>query len=317
MRKLFIFATALLGSFCSRAQITNGDMEEWRPVTLSIAPSAGIMLPQNWNSTDSLIFSALYVFPSANFSRQVYQSTNAHSGNFAAEIITKKQDTMGILPGVLTNTTPAIDMSLFTGANATEATYFTGGLPVTSRVSAVNAWLKYLPQGNDTAIFIVHPVLSGMASDGRDSVVGSGFVRIFGGDTSYNLVTANITYIDATVQPDYLQISFISGSKFVPIVGSKLFVDDVFLSATAVKTPDNHQISIHPNPNSGKFMIEAGEYSGLRTIDVYSLNGQKVFTAKYTGRPVPVDLSGFPDEMYVVCLASERGVKVEKVFIVK
>src|SRR5207248_1620394 len=109
MKQLFTSLTIIV-SIAANAQTLNGDMETWRSVHVQFAPSTPLESPAGWYSVDSLIFMAKYYFPSANFVQQAFKTTDAHSGSYAAKLVTAYQDTFGMMPALLTNAMPVASM---------------------------------------------------------------------------------------------------------------------------------------------------------------------------------------------------------------
>jgi hypothetical protein len=71
-----------------------------------------------------------------------------------------------------------------------------------------------------------------------------------------------------------------------------------------------HELAIYPNPSSGEFTIEAPLEAG-QVIELYDLNGQKVYTQKVTNsefsQTLEIDLS---TGMYLLKLMSQEGKKL-------
>ena len=305
MKQLFT-SLALIAGIAANAQSLHGDMETSRSVHVQYAPSAQLESPLAWYSTDSLIFMATFYFPSAHFSQQVSKTIDAHSGTYAAKLVTALQDTFGILPALLTNAMPVANMLAADPATLVGGTSFYGGDSVTHRIDTLSAWIKYLPRGADTAKIVVKAVLTGQAVGGADSVLGGGTLLIPQTYNSYTLVSVNLSYTNSTVVPDKIFVFFESSNK-APKDSSTLYVDDV--SATTTSTFVNN-VSLHeeqfayPNPSTGLFYI-----AGLKaeiTCRVYNSMGQAICEKKLMNNEA-MDLTHRTPGIYFYYLAYEQG----------
>lgn len=274
--KKIIIVIALLSGASANAQPLHGDLETWRDIPLATAPVTTLHAPMHWNVADSLVFSAQGYFTSAVFTQQVYQTTDAHSGSSAARVVTRKEDTLQVLPGLLTNADIALDFSAFFPGQPAVLLY-SGGTPVSSRIPLVTAWVKYFPAGTDSAFVSVQAIKSGAAAGGADSVIGRGTTFITGMQNTYTQLTTLVTYTDATSVPDLLRV-FIRSSGTDPQDSSTLYVDDINMPAPdAVETTRESAFAVYPVP-AGNFISFHCNTSNAFTVVLYSPIGQFVAT---------------------------------------
>lgn len=200
--KQLLIVFALLLSASAHAQNLYGDMENWRSVYPSYGPPVSLESPIAWYDTDSLIFMANYFFPTAQFSKQSFKTTDAHSGSYAVKLLTVHQDTFGMMAALLSNGLPVADSLMADPTALVGGTHFYGGTVVSQRVNSLDAWIKYLPNGADTAAISIKAVLSGQASGGQDSLIGSGSLLVSQSYTTYTSVSVPVNYINNAV-PKY------------------------------------------------------------------------------------------------------------------
>lgn len=305
MKKL-IAIIALFSCVPAGAQSVYGGLETWRNFTVATSPGTTLEAPIHWNVTDSVVFYAQGLHTSAIFKQQVYQSTDAHSGNLAAKLMTMDEDTLHLLPALMTNADIGLDFS-----SSAARLVFSGGTPVTSRVPSVSAWVKYYPRGTDSGFIRVEAIKSGLSTTGGDSVIGSGSTYITGLCTTYTMLTAPVTYADATTTPDLLRI-FISSSGNAPQDSSTLYVDDINMSTVGINSVSkSNSYYTYPVP-AADFISFHGSSPLPFVVSVVSADGRNC--GSYTLiADEQLDLSAYPAGCYFYTLVNnsegitERG----------
>ncbi len=68
---------------------------------------------------------------------------------------------------------------------------------------------------------------------------------------------------------------------------------------------NDKQILVYPNPAKNKVNFSFGFYSKLK-IDIYDLQGKKVFSKLYTHSPV-IDLNSFSSGVYIYTISNQKG----------
>lgn len=272
---LLCCCTSIINHSLHAQQVFNGGMEDWHHYTIN---SVAMEAPDGWNGLDSLVGTWPY-----GTVQHVFQSTDAHSGNYAAMMVSLPHDTtIGVIAGCIINGEVNHDTSVLA--------VYVGGTPVTSRIYSVSAWVKYQPAGNDQMSFSAAAVIAGAGAGGLDSLVGLGILYPTQLDT-YTKVTVPIFYVDNYVVPTHIQISFCSST--ITINGSTLWVDDVTLdnSTNSVSaTPSGTDaITLSPNPVSDVLVVRAKDLR-TRTWKAYDSNGRIIATASFSGT-VSINLS--------------------------
>jgi hypothetical protein len=301
MKKILLVATTL-AFLNSNAQSLHGDLESWRTYHVSTVPDSTFQAPMYWNTPDSLTFLALSFYTTAIFTKQLTSTTDAHSGGLAARLVTKKEDTLGVFPGLMTNADIALNMAAFASGDMDNVLLLSGGTPVSSRIPFVNAWVKYYPTGTDTGFLRVEAIKSSASASGGDSVIGYGVEHITGVCSTYTQINADINYTDATSVPDLIRV-YISSSGRAPQIGSELLVDDINITpASVADAPAANQYHTYPIP-AGNYICFGSAVKGKFTVHVYTANGS--VAGHYTALPgEKIDVSGLNSGLYIYSIVN-------------
>jgi hypothetical protein len=305
MKRIYVFIVLSVLSGTSFGQIGNAGMEDWRNTFAGFPfPTLPISNPKLWSSTDSLALTVGPLIGGSGFTRQVFKETvKVHSGSASAKVMSAYQDTLGLLPGLLTNAKIEVDL-------ATTNVNFTGGTAVTVMPQTVSAWVAYSPGidsttdtiGYDEGTLVVQAYATVWSVD---SMVGSGFVNITPSDTFYQ-VTATLDYTTSDFPVHTLRILFTSSGGTGDVLDSStLYVDDLSMTSTPNPPPPvsasvlngAQQVQVYPNPAKGFVYVTAPDNSEY-TYKVLNISGQTILhsNVKGTGK---VDISGLAAGMYL------------------
>jgi aminopeptidase YwaD len=72
------------------------------------------------------------------------------------------------------------------------------------------------------------------------------------------------------------------------------------------------ELSIYPNPAKEVLTIET-DRSGLYTIEITTLSGQLLYSAKMVGPVIQLNLSSFQKGLYFLTIRSRNYVRTEKI----
>lgn len=73
-------------------------------------------------------------------------------------------------------------------------------------------------------------------------------------------------------------------------------------------------VSIYPNPNSGKFVIDLGAVSGKIAVKIFNMLGEEIYANNTTATDrLPVDLGAFENGTYVIQLSNEKHVITKRI----
>lgn len=309
MRKLLLVASTLF-ALRGNAQDLHGDLETWRDYFIYTVPDSTFEVPVYWYTPDSLTFLALSYRPDAIFTKQLTSTTDAHSGSLAARLVTKKEDTLGIFPGLMTNANISLNFAAMVAGDAENVLLFSEGTPASSRIPSVSAWVKYYPSSVDTGFLRVEAIKSSASASGEDSVIGYGVAHITGICSTYTQINANITYTDATSIPDLIRV-YISSSGRVPQIGSELLVDDINITPVSVTdVPATNQYHTYPIP-AGNYICFGSAVKGKFTVHVYTANGS--VAGHYTALPgEKINVSGLNSGFYIYSIVNNSEGIIER-----
>jgi hypothetical protein len=305
MKKLFTLL--MLGGLAISAKaqtVPGGDMETWRTY---MSDTAHLTAPDGWNGSDSIAYGVASQFGgliSITPKKQIFQSTSSHGGTYAAELVTRSLGNfLGIFPALLTNGNISVDV-----INQTFS--MSGGSPVNMHITHVNAYATYTTPGIDSGAIQVQAI---KYINGMDSVVGVGLVTI-PPTANYTMFTASINYVNGTIVPDTILISFASSnSQTAGVDSSILNIDDVSMDTVGLGVHNqvlNNGVSIYPNPTTGILHISAPQYAGL-TCTISNAAGAAVLQKFVSGTNV-IDMSAFPSGMYFYTITDRDGAAVQK-----
>ena len=309
MKKLITLA-AIFFYASGNAQTLHGDMETWRNYSVPASPGSMLQSPVYWNAADSMTFSANGFFTSAVFTRQVYPTTDAHTGSTAAKLVTRKEDTLQMLSALLTNADIALDFAAFMAGDAAHSLILSGGAPITSRVPAVTAWVKYYPTGTDSGFVLVDAVKSGASASGGDSVIGYGRAYVTGLCNTYTLLTANINYTDASSVPDLLRV-IVTSSGRAPQDTSTLYVDDVnIVTPSSIENVHQNKYAVYPVPASDHIAFHTAN-NGSFGLTIFSTDGRTIGQYQLSSDE-EVNVSALASGVYYYTITTDNAADPER-----
>lgn len=315
--------------------IQNPGMENWRSGTAGSSPSIDVQAPDNWFGFDSLAIAngqtfipLLYPFYTPTvFHAQLFPDTVVFkSGITSAKLMTLKQDTLGFIPGTLSNAKVGINIfALIGGGSLASATTFSGGTGVAMRVTSVSAYVIYkagidsitgMMGGADTGLLTVQ-ALAHIGT--KDSVIGTGRVQILPTDT-FRMITANIIYPTDTIHAvDTLRIVFSSsaGGTSRACDSSTLYIDDVTMAG--VPNPDYSavkevaapgMVTVYPNPSTGIINLSNKDRRQLN-FRLFDESGRMVGSKLIKGND-NIDASFLPDGCYIYTVDDTSGKTLQR-----
>lgn len=308
-----IFTTLALAALASAGFSQNlyGSYENWRTYQAGF-PSATLEAPYKWFGADSL----LYTYgPLASLTPKqlLFKTSDAHGGSFAAKLISRDVGgTTGVIPGMIANAQPDIDLNNIDPNNPLAALTYTGGTYVSSRFQEVTAWIKYDPRGNDAGVIVVQAVLEEAGANNTDSVVGGGTFAISQPYNSYTQVSIPITYVDNMVVPDKLLVVFLSSNlngSTTPADSTTLYVDDVNLTgANGVQETLalSDAVTLYPNPARDAIHVKYNSREAL-SIRMYNAAAQLV-AAQALSENTVMDAQHLAAGIYMFEVMNKEGI---------
>lgn len=295
-----------LALYTAKAQtIDNSGLETWKTYS---SMGTSLQRPDHWFTSDSLyrLFGFLTDPTSTYISAVTQELTITHSGSSAAKLVTS----LDTQQAYLSNADLQIDFSTFENK-------FVGGTAVTSRIVSASGWVRYNPAvTSDSGGLAVYAIKDGFSVTGEDSIIGEGVV-IFGQNSAYTKVTADIEYFDATTVPDRIVLAFLSSTDD-PHPGSILYADDATLtSGVGIETPVFNQRNIHvyPNPATDVLTVTTDLKEAV-TIRIYAVTGQQVIQQQINGTGT-VAINELPSGNYIYVVSALAGSKLHSATFVK
>jgi hypothetical protein len=274
MKKIFTLLSfsfvVCLFSFDSNAQtIPNSGFETWTNVNTA----------NTWksNNTSTVFF--------------LRQSTDKHTGTYAAEVSTKA-GSAGNLSGILT---------LGTINSTTQSV--TGGLPISSKPTDLHGYYKYTA-GNGAEQMEITVKMTKRVGSTLTTLATGVFSTVAGQSTStYTLFTIPLTYNPTTIIPDTFNIT-VKSSKTTAVVGSIALIDDLaFTTATGVEESIFFEPKMWPNPANSNvnFNLNGEEYD----INIVNMLGQTVASARTHNELFTIETGQLPIGFYSVNIESK------------
>jgi hypothetical protein len=238
------------------------------------------------------------------------QTTDSHSGNYAAQVETIYDPLFGVIPGFAFTGTIDVDP-------ASLSYTLEMGIPVEGRPYHLEGFYKYSPVNNDTMVIVAGMFKWNEEEQDLDSIGGGIFFT--------SQITNSYTHFDLPIQyftDDEADTMYIvlSASADTYHPGSVMKVDDLTLNYSTAAVAENCKtsvISCYPNP--------ARDYVNVK-IEKVLKNGKISFTDmlgmtllnKTIGneRDIRIPVSHLPGGFYMVSVTSEnRIVAKQKVWI--
>ncbi len=321
MKAICLLLFIILVQHTLSAQDIKGEMENWRNYRSGFPfPTIQLEAPDGWHGLDSLVVVGVQLMQlsggggTATPVKQVYKSSDGRNGTQAAMLISKEMDSLGVIPGVLSNAQIGVDiMAVMGGGEIMDAISYTGGTLISNRITSIEAWVKYQPSGNDSASVFVAAVLTGRGAGGADSLIAAGATTI-GSTNEYIAVTTPLIYTDPTTVPDKLIIGFSSSSGENGTDGSTLYIDDVSIiggTDAHIKKSSAYEkqyIQCYPNPATGVIHLKSS--AGPVTWTAYELTGKQIHQVTFTGTTM-ADYSIYPPGMYIYRVTDHNGIVLQ------
>jgi len=268
--------------FSSAQDITpNSGLEMW---TLVTSPTQ-YLNPDSWDQlNDETNFIGILT---------CVQSTDAHSGNFAAKLITKYVDL-----GIIKDTANGI---ITTGKLITVPPYGNyGGVPSHERPDSIYGWIKYQPVAPDSCQIEID--LRTAAGD----TVGKAKFQTGLTLTTYTRFSAPVIY-KSSENPDTIMWLISSSNGFKAIPNSTLWVDDigVVMNTGINEISLGDFITITPNPSSKMIQIKNDKMISGDLI-FYDGTGKLTWQHPIKNQNENLDVSDIPEGIYLAQLIDDR-----------
>ncbi len=275
MKKLLLYvAGLLLVNVSLQAQIPNYDLECW----IFHAGPPSYEEPCGWATLNSNSQFGYPIF--------VYKTTDSQTDSFAIEV-----RTMGY-----TNPFPPFNALVDVGLARTSNDYQNGnsGFPYSQRPSMFSAWVKYAPQGVDSAEIKIKLYKWNVSQHYPQDVAEAKFY-VSSNDASYHCVTKTFTYFapfTTSGNPDTACVYISSSFPNNTTAGSIIKVDNISFGncITGVKESTRYPYP-HFYPNPADDMISFSSFpAGADRIKLFEITGKMVAVEAVSGSQVNVDI---------------------------
>jgi hypothetical protein len=290
----FVFSIILLISCQLYAQnpVPNAGMEEWTydQVTDSV-----------WYEEPSGVWTTANRASRLNpkvFKVTTFKTDDAHSGNYAARMISDLADLPGTNDLLMTGTVAIGEFNEM----APPPTNLLDGMPFTDRPARFRAWYKYFSVNHDSCDMYAILYKWNSQLHRRDTI---GYAW-----NTDSLIVPEYTLLDIPFiyfmeeDPDTISIIFASsaaGDLFEGQIGSTLFVDDISLELSngmEMLFMSEIRSVVYPNPANDLVTIELSEPVKNGRLVIHSVNGQELARMDFSGDKVTTGIKNFPEGIY-------------------
>ncbi|MBN4072135.1 T9SS type A sorting domain-containing protein [Flavobacteriales bacterium AH-315-E23] len=285
-----IILTFLLSISTAAGQtILNSGFETW------VSTPQGWEDPENWTSSNATILGG---------DSAVYESTDAYSGIFAAELLTLNLGFVGLpYPGYLVN-------------GAYSGDWLSYGTPITFTPKSLSGYYKYTSGAPDDSAHIVVILKKYNASTNSRDTIGLTVMKL-GFVASFQKFTVSIDELVPGTNPDSVLIAFFSSdpeNAYTDMYsGGRLSIDELTLDTiTSIETTSLDQVfEIHPNPTTGRAYL-TNLQNAPASVLIYNILGELVQALDINLLNPVVDLSEFPKGVYLIQVEAEGEIITKK-----
>ena len=224
----------------------------------------------------------------------VSPSTDAHSGNYAAQLETKLWGTF-IITGLLVS-----------GEFGASGASVNQGKPFTDMPSRFKAWCKYTSVNSDSAGMVALLTKFNTAT-GQADTIATAIDVVKNNIPNYTQLDIEFDYKITGINPDTIVVLFTSsgdGGNFQGQIGSTFLVDDVTLEYTnglQESLLPEFRILVFPSPASDQISFEFNTaYPTELFCHIYSIDGRLVETFTPSGNKHQVNVSSWPQGKYIL-----------------
>lgn len=298
LRVCLFLGIALLGAFSMYAQnqIPDGDFEGWTPDQLNL-----------YEEPQSEWWATLNPLRNLGGPVSVSKSTDAHSGNYSAHMVSGTYGTL-FVPGILLS-------GSFDILNAPD--FFTRGQAYTARPTTFRGWYKFNPANGDSAAVAVQLTRWNSSTEQRDTVGEVGLI-IRGSISNWTEFVLPIFYY-SNETPDTLVVvatSSADGANFNGQVGSELWIDDFDLDVQTSALEAETDLSVNFAQSEEAWIFQLFEPG--TEIRIWDAQGRQVYRSDLPIGTTHCPTGNWPAGIYSVLIQDRKGKSWhEKVLLVK
>jgi hypothetical protein len=249
-----------------------------------------------------------------------WQSTDAHSGSYSVEL--QNILTLGtiVATGTITNGRIHASFTIADSYSFTDPTDARWNSPLTQKPDSVAIWVKYFPQGSDTARcqFSIH------SGDGSIPPKPSNEAnRIAYAEINLTTTIDNWTRIAAPFEyfndntPEYILSIITAGAGWNPQIGSIARYDDLELIYNPSSIGEDAKAVAYIYSSGNTIYLDKLPQDKLMnaSVEILNLKGQVVYSAPLTSNTISIDMPNFKQGLYMVRVLSKNTEITEKVFL--
>jgi hypothetical protein len=246
------------------------------------------------------------------------QSASGFSGTQSVKITSTKLVTS---PSTLINDTSGL---LWTGSFAIGAgglPSFRFKLPYSSKPQGLACWLRYQPNGNDTALILVFTTRKNNATGTIDTVASKSY-KITGNIPEYQKQLINLDYKvnqSTSPNPDSVAIYISSTSLKKPKIGSVLYLDafDFYANGeSSLQENANNYFEVFYTQQNKNLNVKVLNLSRNTQITIFDINGKAVIQKSIVNETSVVNTQTLSPAMYFYQIANDEGVLNTGKFVV-
>jgi hypothetical protein len=286
----------------AQTTLPNLDLEGWATMTIDTIdyyeePTGGI-----WTTANrAVLLNPLY------FKVTTFKTEDAHSGTYAAKIVT---DMIHLPSGQDLLMTGTLATGTFNEL-APPPDNLKMGVPFTDRPVRFKTWFKYIPVNHDSTDMWCMLTKWNPAIMGRDTIGVAWYT-----DTvtfrEYSLLNMQIVYNSEEI-PDSISLVYApsaAGDLFLGQEGSVLYVDDISLEYSngfnLILLPEV-EVKYFPNPADHNIRFELSKEVKDGHLQIFDALGREIYSAVFSGQIISVDLSGYVDGTFYYFLSTENS----------
>jgi len=294
-----LILSLLIGSAMAQTQIPEGGFNNWIPNSTNIyCEPAGDW----WTTLNSLAALGGPV--------TVSQTTDAHTGEYAAQLETKLWGDF-LISGLLAS-----------GSFIMTEPYIQNGRPFTDTPSKFKVWYKYTPVNGDSAG--VGAILTRYnTATGQKDTLAKAVRAITENVQTYTQFEIDFDYMIPGINPDTIIIVFTSsgdGGNFLGEVGSTLILDDVSLeypSGLQESLLPEFTVQAFPSPAAKQVTFKFNTTQAKKLLcHIYSLDGRLIQSYSPTGEEHQMDVSTWPQGKYILQVYTGNNLVSSAKFVV-
>lgn len=288
----------------AQTTLPNLSLEMWTDFGNYEEPSGGV-----WTTANKTVDLAPGIVPETTL-----KSTDAHSGTYAARMVTARWPIVNLL---LTGT-------LATGTFNTTATppdNLQMGMPFTGRPDKFKGWYKYNAQGGDSCD--IYAILSKWnTGTNQRETVGEAWLRSDQAVTAYTQYDLSFTYTSGDT-PDTISIVFASsaaGDQLMGQVGAELFIDEIeFEYATGISQVlmPEAAVKAYPSPAAERVTLEWDKRFTKGAMRIYDVTGKVMAEQPANGMKTEFQVTDWPAGTYHYLLLDGESKMASGTFMVQ